>query len=171
MAPSVTLDLPIRPVTGAVTRQYPRLIRAISTAASACCMAASATATASRPLSSCASAARSVASATLASVTAWSRRLKWGLIDLIEHLACFDIGTFSKQAFLYKAADLGPDLGDTEGGRAAGSSVVSMTFWDWTVTVVTSGTGRGGGVCRSLSQLIITKLNNEVAASSAIEVV
>ena len=45
----------MRPAMGAVTRAYPRLIRDVSSAASACWMAASATATASRSLSTCAS--------------------------------------------------------------------------------------------------------------------
>jgi hypothetical protein len=41
------------------------------------------------------------------------------MMIIAELLAGLDIGAFRKQAFLYETADLGPDLCDPEGSRAA----------------------------------------------------
>ncbi len=71
----MTLDLPMRPEIGAVMAVYPRLMRTVLSAASACWMVASAAAIAFRSLSTCASAACRAVPATSASVTAWSRWL------------------------------------------------------------------------------------------------
>ena len=65
----------MRPAMGAVILVYPRLMRAVFTAASARWMLASATATASRLILTWALAASRADSASLEEVTAWSRWL------------------------------------------------------------------------------------------------